>query len=68
MVVFVYTNKENLPIKERRDLETLDETIVAEIKMKRKKIFFVLSYRHPNQSRFTKHLRKKRKKLYYGWL
>ena len=44
-------HKENLPIKERRDLETLDETIVAEIKIKRKKIFFVLSYRHPNQSR-----------------
>ena len=43
--------KENLPIKERRDLETLDETIVAEIKIKRKKIFFVLSYLHPNQSR-----------------
>ena len=37
--------KENLPIKERRDLETLDETI------ERKEIFFVLSYRHPNQSR-----------------
>ena len=42
--------KENLPIKERGDLEILDETIVAEIKVKRKKIFFVLYYRHPNQT------------------
>ena len=42
--------KENLPIKERCDLETLPETIVAEIKLNRKKIFFVLSYCHPNLS------------------
>ena len=42
--------KESLPIKQRRDLERLPETIVAEIKLKRKKIFFVLSYRHPNMS------------------
>ena len=40
--------KENLPIKERRDLEILPETIVAEIKLNRKKIFFVLSYCHPD--------------------
>ena len=39
--------KENLPIKERCDLETLPETIVAEVKLNRKKIFFVLSYCHP---------------------
>ena len=39
--------KEGLPILERSDLETLPETIVAEIKLNRKKIFFVLSYCHP---------------------
>ena len=42
--------KENLPIKERSDLETIPETIVAEVKLNRKKIFFVLSYCHPNLS------------------
>ena len=42
--------KESLPIKRRRDLEKLPETIVAEIKLKKKKVFFVLSYRHPNMS------------------
>ena len=42
--------KENLPITERKDLVTLPETIVAEIKLNRKKIFIVLSYRHPNIS------------------
>ena len=42
--------KENLPIKERCDLESLPETIVAEVKLNRKKIFFVLSYCHPNLS------------------
>ena len=36
--------KESLPIKERRDLEILPETIAAEIKLNRKKVFFVLSY------------------------
>ena len=43
--------KENLPIKRRVDLELLNETIVAEIKLNREKCFFVLSYRHPNQLR-----------------
>ena len=42
--------KEHLPIKERKDLTELDETIVAEINLKRKKIFFVLSYRSPSKS------------------
>ena len=42
--------KESLPIKERCDLEILPETIVAEIKLNRKKVFIVLSYRHPNMS------------------
>ena len=40
--------KESLPIKERTDIETLPETIVAEIKLNRNKIFLVLSYCHPN--------------------
>ena len=35
--------KENLPIKERIDLEIIPEPIVAEVKLNRKKIFFVLS-------------------------
>ena len=42
--------KENLPIKERIDLEIIPETIVAEVKLNRKKIFFVLSYCQPNLS------------------
>ena len=42
--------KESLPIKERCYLETLPETIVAEIRLGRKKVFIVLSYRHPNMS------------------
>ena len=36
-----------MPIKERRDLEIIPETIVAEIKLIREKIFLVLSYCHP---------------------
>ena len=39
---YVYTLK-NLLIKERRDLETIPETIVAEVKLNRKNIYFVLS-------------------------
>ena len=42
--------KENLPIVERKDLTKLSECIVTEIKLKSKKIFFVLLYRSPNQS------------------
>ena len=45
--------KENLPIKERKDLEILPETIVAEIKLNRKKIFFVLSYCHTDLLNLT---------------
>ena len=40
--------REDLPIKSRNDLAIIPETVVAEIKLNRKKIFFVLSYRHPN--------------------
>ena len=42
--------KESFPIKERCDLEMLPETTVAEITVDRKKVFIVLSYRHPNMS------------------
>ena len=40
--------REDLPIKSRKDLAIIPETVVAEIKINRKKIFFVLSYRHPS--------------------
>ena len=42
--------KKKRPIKKLTDLEILDKTIVAEIKIKQKKFFFVPSYRHPNQT------------------
>ena len=43
--------KENLPLKRRIDLELLKETIVVEIRQENnKKLFFILSYRHPNCS------------------
>ena len=42
--------KEDLPIKRRTDLEIMDETIVAEICIKRKKIIFVVTYRSPSQT------------------
>ena len=48
-MVFVYAIKKVYRL--RKDLETLDETAVAGIIIKRKKIFFVLSCRHPTQSR-----------------
>ena len=56
--------KESLPIKERRDLEIIPETIVAEIKLIRKKIF-VVSYCHPNTSigEFNEYLKFTRKNL-----
>ena len=42
--------KENLPIKRRNDFEILHESVVAEISLRRKKVFFVVLYRHPNQT------------------
>ena len=41
--------KEHMPIVHRNDLEFIDETVVAEIKLKNKKIFVILSYRPPSQ-------------------
>ena len=43
--------KDHIPIKNRNDLATLDETIVAEIRLKsNKKVFLVLTYRTPSKS------------------
>ena len=42
--------KDHLPIKRRKDLELLDESIVVEIVVKRKKIIFSLFYRSPSQT------------------
>lgn len=42
--------KENLPIINRDDLVNMDETIVAEIKTRNKKVFFILSYRSPSNN------------------
>ena len=47
--VCLYYN-ENLPIVDRSNLTNLNETIVAEIKLKRKKIFVILSYRSPSKN------------------
>ena len=45
MEEFLSTSKN---IKERKDLGLLPETIVVEMKLNRRKVFFVLSYCHPN--------------------
>ena len=42
--------KENIPIKRRKDFEIHDETVVAEISLRRKKVFIMVTYRHPNQT------------------
>ena len=42
--------KENLPVKHRKDLEILQETVICEISLGRKKVFFVALYHSPNQS------------------
>ena len=47
--VYLYY-KENIPIRRRNNLEILEETIVTEISLRRKKVFFVVLYRHPNQT------------------
>ena len=41
---------EGLPIKRRGDLEELQESIVTEITISRKKVFFVTLYRSPSQN------------------
>ena len=42
--------KDDLPITRRPDLELLDECIIVEINLKRRKIFIILVYRTPSQS------------------
>ena len=42
--------KENVPIKRRKDLEILQESVVTEITFGRKKVFFIVLYRHPHQT------------------
>ena len=42
--------EENLPVKRRKDLEIMQETIVCEISLRCKKHFFVAMYRSPNQT------------------
>ena len=42
--------KNTLPIKPRPDLHILDESIVVESTLRRKKLFFVVIYRSPSQS------------------
>ena len=42
--------KDSLPSKNRPDLVTLPECVVCEIKLKRKKYFFVVVYRSPSQN------------------
>ena len=42
--------KEHLPLRRREDLEILDELIVVEISLNRKKILLALTYRSPSQS------------------
>ena len=42
--------KDSLPSKNRPDLVTLPECVVCEIQLKRKKYFFVVVYRSPNQN------------------
>ncbi|MCH2390701.1 MAG: hypothetical protein MK234_08465, partial [Nitrospinales bacterium] len=42
--------RENIPLKHRKDLQILEETIVSEIQLDRnKKCFFILCYRSPSQ-------------------
>ena len=49
-VEFVYTLKKIFPVKCRKDLEILQETVIYEISLGRRKVFYVALYRSPNQS------------------
>ena len=49
LLVSIYY-KENVPIKGRKDLETLQESVATEITFGPKKIFFIVLYRHPHQT------------------
>ena len=57
--------RQHVPLKHRKDLQLLDETIIVEIKLDRnKKLFFILSYRSPSQDNAqTKNYFKKMEKI-----
>ena len=42
--------KDNLAIKQRKDLQVMDECIISELTIGRKKVFFVVVYRSPSQN------------------
>ena len=42
--------KDNLAIKQRKDLQVMDECIISEITIGRKNVFFVVVYRSPSQN------------------
>ena len=42
--------KENIPIRCKDGLEIVHETIVTEISLRRRNVFFMVLYRHPNQT------------------
>ena len=42
--------KDNLAIKQRKDLQVMDECIISEIMIGRKKVFLVVVYRSPSQN------------------
>ena len=42
--------KENIPIKQTKDLEISQESVVTEITFGRKKVYFIALYRHPHQT------------------
>ena len=42
--------KDSLAIKQRKDLQILDECIISELTIGRKKVFFVVVYRSPSQN------------------
>ena len=42
--------KDRLAIKQRKDLQILDESIISELTTGREKVFFVVVYRSPSQN------------------
>ena len=43
-------HKENIPIKRRKDLEILQESVMTQITFDRKKAFFIVLYHHLHQT------------------
>ena len=46
----VKSSVDHIPFRRRKDLEIIDESIVIEINLNRKKIIFMLVYRSPSQT------------------